>query len=322
MTRLVRLNKIRDAIAAALWANTKSYELPAVCKRYGLDVVDDDEARLSAHRSKTVFVNTHTTGLTLPQLITLANKILEDYECPELEALINQSGAQGVAGEFKNLIFAANGPKPKIIFRDAINNDIKVIENAKYCLIYDKPLGAHGLTWDELVLWWMALNGRIGDKIPAGRTLYSRLAKSLSSASPPEQLLFKTYCTLYSSIGFGIPALIPQVYLHYDPYVRRDLMVQSGQLRRQRMDFLLLLPNRQRVVLEVDGMQHYSVDGQASPKLYAEMVAEDRQLRLAGYEMYRFGGYELAVERGGEAMLSTFFAELFKRHHVAEPVTA
>ncbi|MGW2892953.1 hypothetical protein ACWDDN_48215 [Streptomyces griseoruber] len=30
----------------------------------------------------------------------------------------------------------------------------------------------------------------------------------------------------------------------------------------------------------------------AVPRLYTEMVAEDRRLRLAGYEIYRFGGWE------------------------------
>jgi hypothetical protein len=42
------------------------------------------------------------------------------------------------------------------------------------------------------------------------------------------------------------------------------------------------------------------------------MVAEDRRLRLAGYEVYRFGGLELG-EPGAEDMLSAFFDELSTR---------
>jgi hypothetical protein len=207
------------------------------------------------------------------------------------------------------------GPKPRIVFRDAINNVIDIVENGQFRLVYDRPLEAHGLTWTELIAWWMDLNGRVGDPEPAGRTLYTRLTKSL--ASPPEQLLFKTYCTMYRIHGFGIPALIPQVYLHHDPYIRRDLIIRDGQPRRQRMDFLLLLPGRQRVVIEVDGVHHYSdAQGRPSPRLYAEMVSEDRELRIAGYEMYRFGGYELAPERGGEALLTGFFDRLLDRHQV------
>jgi hypothetical protein len=58
----------------------------------------------------------------------------------------------------------------------------------------------------------------------------------------------------YRARGFDTPALIPQVYLHYDPYTRRANM----PLTRQRMDFLLLLPHRRRVVIELDGIHHYA----------------------------------------------------------------
>ncbi|GDY69845.1 MULTISPECIES: hypothetical protein [Streptomyces] len=49
------------------------------------------------------------------------------------------------------------------------------------------------------------------------------------------------------------------------------------------------------------------------PRLYAEMVAKDRRLRLAGYEIYRFGGFELTAP-GGEQILAAFFTELLGRH--------
>jgi very-short-patch-repair endonuclease len=88
------------------------------------------------------------------------------------------------------------------------------------------------------------------------------------------------------------------------------------------MDFLLLMPNRQRVVIEVNGVQHYSQEGQPSPQLYAEMVSEDRQLRLAGYEIYRFGGFELTPDHKGRAVLSSFFSNLLKRHKIEEAETA
>lgn len=89
------------------------------------------------------------------------------------------------------------------------------------------------------------------------------------------------------------------MYLHYDPYTRRE-RATPGPLASQRMDFLLLLPNRQRVVIEVDGRQHYADnDGRASTTRYAGMVREDRSLRLASYDVYRFGGKELENEQAG-----------------------
>ncbi|MET9116034.1 hypothetical protein ABZX38_17785 [Streptomyces longwoodensis] len=47
----------------------------------------------------------------------------------------------------------------------------------------------------------------------------------------------------------------------------------------------------------------------AAPPLYAEMVAGDRRLRLAGYEVCWFGGWELTGP-GGEGVVTDFFADL------------
>lgn len=90
---------------------------------------------------------------------------------------------------------------------------------------------------------------------------------------------------------------------------------RNGQkvLPRQRMDFLLLLPSSQRVVIEVDGKQHYANKDTASPRLYAEMVAADRELKLSGYEVYRFGGFELQGD-SGKQVVEDFFRKLFVRH--------
>ena len=40
----------------------------------------------------------------------------------------------------KNLIFAANGYKPEIVLSDSVSNDIKIVKNAEFCLIYDLPI--------------------------------------------------------------------------------------------------------------------------------------------------------------------------------------
>jgi hypothetical protein len=225
-------------------------------------------------------------------------------------------GVHGVDGQLKNLIFASTGPKPRVVFQDAINNVIEVVENAEYCLVYDRPLSEAGLTWAELVDWWRASNG-LGDQgdVEVARSLYRRLAASLDS--PPENTLFRTYSERYGGeAGDKQPALLPQVYLHYDPRTRRERGGGPRVLMRERMDFLLLLPRSVRVVLEVDGKQHYAEGDTASPRLYSEMVAEDRRLRLRGYEVYRFGGYELTAPEAAD-MLRGFFDELLTLHQAA-----
>ncbi len=83
------------------------------------------------------------------------------------------------------------------------------------------------------------------------------------------------------------------------------------------MDFLLLLPHRTRIVIEIDGRHHYADDsGEANPAHYSSMMAEDRRLRLAGYEVYRFGGYELTQDPDRESVLTGFFDALFMRYSI------
>lgn len=223
-------------------------------------------------------------------------------------------GFRGVDGEMKNIIFASTSYKPEIVLRDAINNTIELVSNAESCLIYNQPLVNTGLTWGELVAWWQ--HDQQKDSLTeqqAGHQLYRRLSASLGS--PPEQILFRTYCERYGHEGGeALPALLPQVYLHYDPLTRkqRQILDKTDRLNRERMDFLLMLPGGARVVLEVDGSQHYSVDGEASPKLYGEMMAEDRALRLQGYEVFRFGGGEL-IGDGAADLLRKFFDSLEAR---------
>ena len=232
----------------------------------------------------------------------------------ELEDEQAVGGVRGVDGELKNIIFASTGPKPRIVLRDAINNVVEVVENEEYCLFYDRPLSEAGLTWAELVDWWRASN-ELGDQddVEVARSLYRRLVASLDS--PPENTLFRTYCERYGSAeeGAGQPALLPQVYLHYDPRTRRERGGAPSVLMRERMDFLLLLPRGVRIVLEVDGKQHYAECDAASPRLYSEMVSEDRRLRLRGYEVYRFGGYELTAPEAAD-MLRGFFDSLLAQH--------
>jgi very-short-patch-repair endonuclease len=198
--------------------------------------------------------------------------------------------------------------KPEIVLRDALNHAVQITKGAENRLIYDRPLPEAGLTWAALVNWWAADVLQEGNLDLAQRHLYQRLTMSL--ARPPEKLLFRTYADRFVADS-GVPALLPQVYLHYDPYVRRYPQERPGSVIRQRMDFLLLLPQRRRVVLEVDGRHHYaSSNGQADPHKYATMVAEDRGLRLVGYEVFRFGGAELMHEEPAEALLEDFFTRL------------
>jgi hypothetical protein len=301
---------LRDAIAEALWLHVRAQDLAEVCVYLGLEPKGDYEDPFTSKRG---YVRSRLLAKSLDELAELARKVVAQFGDQDLGRILERLGAHGVTGDLKNLIFAADGPKPHIVLRDAINNVIEIVKNADHCLVYDRPLAEHGLTWDDLVDWWSERCGPAVTRQEAARALYTRLARSL--ANEAERFFFRTFCARYARPdGATLPALIPQVYLHYDPYVRPQIGDQPGRLKRQRMDFLLLLPRRARVVLEIDGVQHYAEGSTPSPRRYAEMVSEDRALRLARYEMYRFGGHELADKAAAKDMMNSFFDRLLALH--------
>jgi hypothetical protein len=235
----------------------------------------------------------------------------------ELSADTDSGSTRGVDGQLKNIIFAGSGPKPKIVLRDAVNNVIDIVDNGEHCLVYDQPLTNAGLRWTDLVFWWADRTSQSAFEEATVHDLYRRLEQSLGD-NKAERILFRTYCERYGGKrGFNIPALLPQVYLHFDPFTRaqRRALGKPDYLSRERMDFLLLLPNGVRIVLEVDGKQHYADGDRASPERYAEMVAEDRALRLLGYEVFRFGGYEL-LGPDAQTIVRKFFDDLFIVHSI------
>jgi hypothetical protein len=233
--------------------------------------------------------------------------------------------ASGVQGKPKNLIFAAVNAKPDLYFTDAINNDI-AIGNVSDALIYDEFLSDQGLAWNTLVNWWQAQH-TLENEDDARRNLYRRLWSAVkASGSHGAMALFDSYYREFPArLGDNLPALIPEVYLHYDPRTLRERGADPVLLR-QRMDLLFLLNHNVRVVIEVDGSQHYSQAGKAAPHKYAEMVGEDRSLRLAGYEIYRFGGAEFPDTTTTDAKVSVgprsravavgFFERLWRKHAI------
>lgn len=304
---------LRDQIAQHMDRNPGDWSVEYLFGEIG--AFDCSRARFGALLEEAVHPLSRS-GKEQLQTVAALNKILsrDGYELAQESELsghpifVFRSLVRGVDGRPNNLIFASQGPKPEIGFADAINNDIVILSGEESCLVYDRPISPNGLLWSELVAWWRAVTSGAD-----AANLGARLQKSL--ASEAERKLFATYFKVYrSGLGDALPALLPQVYLHYDPAVVKTLRHRLP-LPRQRMDFLLLLPERQRIVLEVDGKHHFSEKDQASLKVYAEMVSADRELRLAGYEIYRFGANEL-VGDGAESRITDFFEKLFRLHRI------
>lgn len=209
--------------------------------------------------------------------------------------------------KIKNIIFASTGYKPDMGLDDALENKIIIFENAESCLVYDFPI-KETLTIEEVKKWY--------EKQNTGIDLYKRLIQSISE--DVEKKFFNSYIELVKLHGLKMPILLPQVYLHYDPKTIKELRV-GKRLPCQRIDFLLLV-NNHRIIIEIDGVQHYSDVNDsskkiASPKKYAEMVSYNRKMQLCNYEVYRFGGWEFYGKDTPtiQGELKIFFEKLFEK---------
>jgi hypothetical protein len=142
--------------------------------------------------------------------------------------------------------------------------------------------------------------------------LQEEMSAKCTAAGDPRRVSagFKTF----GAGVHGLPALLPEVWLHWDP----KTINQRGALAfpNHRMDFLMLLPGGRRFVFEIDGKQHYAVGERAEPREFAKLAAGTRDMQLAGYEVYRFGGSELVGEPG-QALVAAFFKTLFEVHRVS-----
>lgn len=208
----------------------------------------------------------------------------------------------------KNLIFGSR-KKPDLRLGNALDNDIEIVQGAEDVLMYDRPIGSAGLLWRDLQAWYAHTRGLAVED--AKVALYRRLEASLPENSPPQALAFSCFFRAFQKDVPNLPALVPEVWFHWDPQTLKYRGKEA--LLRCRMDFLILLPGGVRIVIEVDGQHHYSENGKASPKLYAEMMAADRALRPVGCEVYRFGAEELG-RPDADKMLIDFYRALFRRY--------
>lgn len=146
-----------------------------------------------------------------------------------------RKSVRGVGNTVKNIIFAGIGGKPDIVLEDSLSNNIRLIENGTECLIYNQPISVDGLKWNELVTWWG--NTDKYTKKDADR-FFDRLLKSTDSNAEKNFMWVYYEYFIKGRNNPGLPALIPQVYCHYDP---KSAKMRNGAVYvHQRMDFLML----------------------------------------------------------------------------------
>jgi hypothetical protein len=204
-------------------------------------------------------------------------------------------------GRPKTLIFATPH-KPDLRLSDVIDNEIEIATGADQVLVYDRQITRDGLRWRDLQAWWKDTQGIDSDG-EAKRSLWRRLRQSLP-ASRPQQMLFDLYHDIHGERTYDLPALLPEVWLHWDPQTVKARGLNA--MLNLRMDFLMLLPGGHRIVLEVDGKHHYATGRLADPSVYAATMRGDRELKLARYDVFRFGAADLEEEQPAREMLRVF----------------
>lgn len=218
-------------------------------------------------------------------------------------------------GDVKSIIFASNKEKPDIIITDTLDMNIEILNNETACLVYDRAIINNNLNWSELISWW---------KTKSKSLLLDRLCEIYDAKSNELKFLksYINFCKGFKDEDWNLPALIPEVYLHYDPITLKELVKnkKDKRLTHQRMDFLMLI-NGKRLIIELDGKQHYSDKDGPSPKKYAKMVEYDRKMKLLGYDVYRFGGYEF-IQPNYESKLHDFFKKIYLKYapHLYETI--
>lgn len=280
---------------------------------------EEEERREHIHNAELVkVINRYIDhdGYKLVVKDTIGDK--DFYECISTRV--------GVQGQVKNIIFAAKY-KPEIAFDDALNNDIRITRNENQCLIYNRSIPSSGVMWNDLVEWYAVENNLTDGQNPEVAFI-TRLCDCLDTSykangakAGPETWMLQAYYNLKKELGIDLPALIPQVYLYYDP----QTLKQRGYklFEHQKMDFLMIFSHKDRIVIEIDGKQHYAEGTTASPKLYSEMVRAHREMSLLGYDVYRFGGYEFMGADADETVknkvlesIKQFFVRLFYKYGI------
>ncbi len=263
-----------------------------------------------------------------PRCLAVINEALAkvNYEMVEVRKVQDKAiykivkRIKGPSEEIKNIIFAADKVKPDIVVEDALSNSIKVL-NESDALVYTEGITKDGISWLKLIEWYKKF-----ESTDTEIKLIERLDASLDVGV--EKIFFKGYLSFVTKYGKEVPALIPQVYLYYDP--KTEYQRGKKVFDHQRMDFMLIISPSQRVVIELDGVQHYGTRGCkengyqkycADKIIYAEMMKAHRDMMLKGYDVYRFGGRELWVATGvsDDAVIDTikdFFVRLCTKHGV------
>jgi len=279
-------------------------ELTKWCDRLGLGPSDKDPMA-----SKKSYVRDRLLGTPSSTFSTVAEQVLREFqshadgngkEPPTEEWLRAWQALREAVGidEIQTIVFASDG-KPDLVLHDVPNSQLADAKGS--ALIWRTHITEKGLTVADMLQWWRS-NRRADD------SLYRRFSECCQNNDERAVLDFYYQTLVKMDVNSELPALLPQVWLTYDPLTREQRYGKPA-LDRQRLDFLMYLPGRRKVIIEVDGIYHISKgDGRACLETYSKGVAADRGLMAKGYTIYRFGANE--IQQDAAEVLGQFFHDI------------
>jgi hypothetical protein len=302
----------RDRLSIALVADTcaeilyvrSANDLAQWCDR--LELGPSNKEPFS---SKRAYVRDRVLNTPTEKLPAIVNNVLREFQPhadgkgkePPTEVWLRAWDALREAvgvDEHTTIVFASRG-KPDLVLDDVPHSQIADAKGA--ALIWRTRVPEGGLTIDDMVGWWRS-NRRDDD------SLYQRFWKCCQTDE--ERVVLDFY---YKGIASGesrgeLPALLPQVWLAYDPLTREQRFGKPA-LDQQRLDFLMYLPGRRKMIIEIDGIYHISQgDGRACLGVYSKGLAAERGLMAKGYTVYRFGTDE--IQQNAAEVLGQFFHDI------------
>ena len=297
------ISLVADTCAKILYVRS-AYDIAQWCDRLGMGPSNKEP-----FNSKPAYVRDRVLNTPSSDLQTVVENILREFqshadgngkEPPNEEWLRAWQALREAVGidEIQTIVFASDG-KPDLVLHDVPNSQLADAKGS--ALIWQTRITEKGLTVVDMLQWWRS-NRRADD------SLYRRFSECCQNNDERAVLDFYYQTLVKMDVTSELPALLPQVWLSYDPLTREQRYGKPA-LERQRLDFLMYLPGRRKVIIEVDGSYHISKgDGRACLETYSKGLAADRGLMAKGYTVYRFGANE--IQQDPADVLGQFFHDI------------
>ena len=194
------------------------------------------------------------------------------------------------------IIFSAKG-KPNLKFNMS-NGNIKLFKDNNFYYIYDKEISNLGVRKYDIEEW-------CSDNNILKVEFYRKIRESIRKEAKEQIKFFDYYMkNIYSNPKKDF-FLFPEVYLNINAKM-------GDRENKQCVDFLMILPNKEKIIIEIDGIGHYGSkkngEWKIDQKKYAVDRKFDREMYFQGYKVFRFSNYEI---NNDENLIYKFFDELF-----------